>query len=120
MWTDARRLAPTHFQLSIDNCRLGPVHLHQIGIRQLAIEKSSLVPEVPDAREDHSHAVAVGGFNDFLVPDRAAGLNNRGRSGLGDLFYTVGEGPFRGNCAFITPILHESTRLIWPAPTPTV
>jgi len=91
MWTDARRLAPTHFQLSIDNCRLGPVHLHQIGIRQLAIEKSSLVPEVPDAREDHSHAVAVGGFNDFLVPDRAAGLNNRGRTGLGDLFYTVGE-----------------------------
>src|SRR5437660_8485215 len=28
--------------------------------------------------------------------------------------------PLSGSCAFIAPILHESTRLICPAPTPTV
>src|SRR5208337_3555486 len=48
--------------------------------------------EVADAGEDHGHAQPVGGSDDFLILDRAAGLDDGGGSGLGYGFKAVGEG----------------------------
>ena len=84
---------------------------------------------MPDAGEDHGQTQAVGGFDDLLVADRAAGLNDGGGAGSGDLFDSVGKGEkgvgggdcaSSGSTASCAPMLQESTRLIWPAPTPTV
>ena len=91
--------------------------------------RAGLVPEVPDPGEDHGQSQAVCGFDDFLVANGTSGLDDGGGSYFGDLFDAVGEGEerigcgdraFSGRTAFMAPILQESTRLICPAPTPTV
>ena len=88
-----------------------------------------LVAEVAYAGKDHRQAQPVGGFDDFRIALRAAGLDDGGGAGFGDFFDAIGKGkkaseaatvPFSGSWAFIAPILAESTRLICPAPTPTV
>ena len=40
------------------------------------------MPEQTDAGEEHSHAVLVSGLDDLGVPDRAAGVNDRGDANL--------------------------------------
>ncbi len=49
------------------------------------------MPEVPHAGQYHGQPKPVGGVDDFLVADGAAGLNNRRRSGFGNDFYAVGK-----------------------------
>ncbi len=84
---------------------------------------------MPDPGEYHGDAEAVGCFDDLGVADGAAGLNDGGRSGLGDGLKAVGErkervggcnGSGQGRTAFMAPKRAASTRLIWPAPMPTV
>src|SRR5579885_2032139 len=81
------------------------------------------------AGEDHSEAEPVGGGDYVGIAHRAAGLNEGGGAGLGGLLDAVRKRKERvggdhtaasEDCAFITAILTESTRLIWPAPTPMV
>jgi len=52
---------------------------------------SRLVPEMPYPGKDHRHSVTVGGFDDFLVADGAARLNDGRRARLRDFFHAVGE-----------------------------
>ena len=40
------------------------------------------MPEQTNAGEEHCHAVLVSGLDDFGVPDRAAGVNDRGDANL--------------------------------------
>ena len=49
------------------------------------------MPEMADAGEDHGYAKAVGGGDDVLIFDGAAGLDDGGGSGLGYGFKAVGE-----------------------------
>ena len=72
---------------------------------------------------------SVGGGDDVLVLYGSAGLNDGGCAGGGDGFETVGEWeegveaatvPWSGRTAFCAPNFAASTRLIWPAPMPTV
>ncbi len=52
---------------------------------------SSLVPEVPHAGEQHREAGLVGGGDHFVVADRSAGLDHRGRAGFDRGEQPVGE-----------------------------
>jgi len=71
-----------------------------------------------------ARAEAIGGGDYVCVTHGAAGLNDGGGAGLGGFFHAIGETgrtrrrrrryPCNGDCAFITAILTESTRLIWP------
>ena len=87
------------------------------------------MPKVPHAGEYHGQAQAVGSVDDLLIAAGAAGLDDGGGAVAGDFFDTVGKGekaseattvPLSGSRAFEAPIRAASTRLIWPAPTPTV
>jgi hypothetical protein len=87
------------------------------------------VTEVADAGEQHGQAEAICSRDDFGIALRAAGLDDRRRSGFGDFFDAVGkrekgvgggDSAFQRSWAFMAPILAESTRDICPAPTPTV
>jgi hypothetical protein len=90
------------------------------------------MPEVAGAGKDHGHAVFVGGSDDFLVAHRAARLDDGLGAGGGQHVDAVAEREegIRGDdrtgqvrpacCALMLAILVESTRLIWPAPTPSV
>ena len=51
-----------------------------------------LMPEVAHPGEDHGEAGGVGGGDDFVVAQRAAGLDHGARAGLRDHLQTVGEG----------------------------
>ena len=94
-----------------------------------AREIVSLVPEVAHAGEHHCQAQAVRRRDYVIVAYRAAGLNQCRDAVLDGLLHAVGEGekciggdtvPASGSTAFIAPTFTESTRLIWPAPTPMV
>jgi len=84
--------------------------------------------EMAHPREHHGHAQPVGGRDYFRIVNRPAGLDER-RGAVRDRFFdSIGKGkkasdattvPASGSTAFMAPILTESTRLIWPAPTPT-
>ena len=98
------------------------------------------VPEVADAGEHHRDAGGVGGCDDLGVAARAAGLDRRGGAGPDRRFEPVGErvervrgddraalspAPARPalaavSAAFWAAMRTLSTRLIWPAPMPTV
>ena len=98
------------------------------------------VPEVAHAGEDHGQARLVGGGDHLVVAHRAAGLDHRGGAGLGRGQQAVGEGEegvggddrsparaarsrpaaFAASSAFQAAMRAESTRLICPAPMPTV
>ena len=85
--------------------------------------------EVAAAGEDHGHAVLVAGGDGLVVAPRAAGLDDRGDARGGGDVGAVAEreegvggehralGLARRPCS--TAIRTESSRLIWPAPTPT-
>ena len=47
--------------------------------------------EVPDSGEDHGEAEAVGGGDDVVILDGAAGLDDGGSAGSGNGFESVGE-----------------------------
>jgi hypothetical protein len=97
-----------------------------------AFKSTRSMPEMPVAGEDHGHAGGVGGGDDFLVADGAAGLDAGGGSGVDGGLQAVGKGnmaseatmlPLRSSpasLAFQTAMREESTRLIWPAPMPSV
>ena len=97
------------------------------------------MPEVPHAGEHHGDAVLVGGGDHLVVAHRAARLDHRRGAGLGRREQAVGEGEegVRGDdralgqrlgqagrlgrvLALRAAMREESTRLIWPAPMPTV
>ena len=91
--------------------------------------RAASVPEVPHAGEHHRHAQAVRRRDHLLIAHRAAGLDERCRAVLRRFLHAVREREERvrrdhrsasGSTAFIAPSFTESTRLIWPAPTPTV
>jgi hypothetical protein len=61
------------------------------------------VAEVPDPGKNHGHSVAVGSFDNFLVPHGTPRLNDGGRACLGNLLHPVGEGEEgigSGDCSF--------------------
>ena len=98
------------------------------------------MPEVAHAGEDHGEALVVGSGDHFLVAHRSARLDDGGGAGLGGRQQPIGERKegVRGNdgaarqrlarsptrcaasAAFSAAMRAESTRLIWPAPMPTV
>src|SRR5437763_1972070 len=51
-----------------------------------------LVSEVPHSGEDHGQSEAVGSLDDFLIADRAAGLNNRRGTGFGNFLDSIRKG----------------------------
>ena len=53
--------------------------------------RADLVPEVAHPGEQHRQAGLVGGGDHFVVADRAAGLDHRGRAGLDRREQAVGE-----------------------------
>ena len=86
--------------------------------------------EVPAAREHHRRAGRVDRFDHLRVAHRAAGLDDRGDPGLdrqlADRRRTGRTRPRPSPrhraalCAFSSASRTASTRLIWPAPMPTV
>ena len=91
------------------------------------------------AGEHHGDAVLVGGGDDLVVAHRAARLDDGGGAGLDGREQAVGEGEegvrgddralgqrlgqaggLGGVDALRAAMREESTRLIWPAPMPTV
>ena len=85
--------------------------------------------KMPHPSKDHRQPQPVRGFDDFGIVYGASGLNGWLWLHSGNFLYAIGKGkegsdaatvPLSGSTAFIAPILQESTRLIWPAPTPTV
>ena len=97
------------------------------------------MPEVADAGEDHGEAGFVGGRDDLVVAHRAAGLDDGGGAGFGGGQQAVGEGEegvggddralgqrlgrpaaLAASGALQAAMRALSTRLIWPAPMPTV
>ena len=50
------------------------------------------VAEVANAGQDHGQSQAVGGGDDFIVPDGASGLDYSGSASFGDLFHAVRKG----------------------------
>ena len=88
------------------------------------------MPEVPHPREQHRHPLLVGGGDHLVVALAAAGLDHGGDPRPGQDVQAVAEGeegvrggdacPATGSCAFSIARRQESTRLIWPAPMPTV
>jgi hypothetical protein len=88
--------------------------------------------EVPHAGEHHRHAVLVGGGDDLLVAHRAAGLDDRRDAVVAALSMPSRNGKkaseaitaprtSRPACsALMAAMRAELTRLICPAPTPTV
>ena len=86
--------------------------------------------KVPHAGHEHCHAVLVGRLDDLGVPLAATGLDdgfdagvrpeNRDHLERGRRRPTPRTLPAIGSSALPTAIRHESTRLIWPAPMPTV
>ena len=66
---------------------LGPAQ-----IERLSAASAVSVAEVAHAGEDHRQPGFVGGGDHFLVADRAAGLDHRGRARLGGGEQAVGEG----------------------------
>ena len=105
-----------------------------------AVRQPCSMPEVAHAGEDHGKALVVGGGDHFLVAHRAARLDDGGGAGFGGRKQPVGEREegVRGDdraarqrlarsplavaasAAFSAAMRAESTRLIWPAPMPTV
>ena len=49
------------------------------------------MPEVARAGEEHRHAACVGSGDHLGIARAAAGLDHRGRAGVGGLFQPVGE-----------------------------
>ena len=105
--------------------------LHRARSRQARTTAS--VPEVADAGEHHRDAALVGGGDHFVVAHRAARLDHarrrrrrrrrRGRRGTGRTRRDATTEPGSDRPAFsalIAAMRAESTRLIWPAPTPSV
>ena len=102
--------------------------------------RDPLMPEVAHAGEDHGEAALVGGGDHLVVAHRAARLDDRRGAGLGRREQPVGEGeervrgddraarqrlgepspPLRPRPLSSAAMRAESTRLIWPAPMPTV
>ena len=87
------------------------------------------VQEVPPVREDHRDAVLVRGLYDLIVAYGAAWLYDglmpasasaSTPSAKGKKASLAATAPCALPPAFFTAISEESTRLIWPAPTPTV
>ena len=97
------------------------------------------MPEMPHAGEHHGDAVLVGGRDHLVVAHRAAGLDHRGGAGFDrdqspsakgkkaseattePLVIGSGKLPaLAASRAFRAAMRAESTRLIWPAPMPTV
>ena len=91
------------------------------------------MPEMPTTGKHHGDAALVGGGDHFVVAHAAAGLDHRDGAGVGDDVEAVakreegvgrdnraGERQVRHCCALIAAMRAESTRLIWPAPTPSV
>ena len=85
--------------------------------------------EMTPAGEDHRESRAVGGLDDFVVAHGAAGLDDGAMPALARASTPSAKGkkaslaatdPRALSPAFFTAISEESTRLIWPAPTPTV
>ena len=90
------------------------------------------MPKVAYTGEHHGQPVLVRRGDDFGVAHAAAGLDDRARAGAHDHVEAI---PERENasdattepansslalCALMAAMRAESTRLIWPAPTPTV
>ena len=95
---------------------------------------------MPDAGEHHGKAAFVGGGDHVRVAHGAARLDDRGGAGIGRGEQTISEreervggddrpasrlaascfAAFAASCAFQTASRTLSTRLICPAPTPTV
>ena len=85
------------------------------------------MPEMAHARKDHGEIEPVRRCDHFGVFDRSAGLYESRRAKLRGFFNTIGEREESvgrdhrtrrvAGCAFMAPILTESTRLICPAPT---
>ena len=97
------------------------------------------MPKMPRAGKDHGDAVLVGGLDHLFVAHRPAGLDHRGRAGLdgdeeavgereegvGGDHRSLGRGSSRpaacaASAALRAAMRAESTRLICPAPMPTV
>ena len=97
------------------------------------------MPEMADAGEHHRQSALVGSFDDVVIAHRSARLNDRSdasfrrgnetigkrKEGIGRNDRTDGQRlfepcAFAASAAFHAAIRAESTRLIWPAPTPTV
>ena len=96
------------------------------------MESTVSVTEVAEAGEDHGDALFVGGRDDFRVAHRAAGLDHRGGAGFASTSRPSRNGKKASDAttepgiarpafsALIAAMRAESTRLIWPAPTPMV
>ncbi len=92
------------------------------------------MPEVANAGKDHREALLIGGGDHLRVAERPARLDHGGRAGFRRGEEPVGEGKERVGCddrafgqrlggasaALIAAMRAESTRLICPAPMPTV
>ena len=91
------------------------------------------MPEMPYASEHHGDAMLVCGGDDFVIADAAARLDDGARAGVDDDVEPVakreegvggddriGRGSSPAFCALMAAMRAESTRLICPAPTPTV
>lgn len=85
--------------------------------------------KVTNTGKNHGDSVFVCGVDHFLIADGASGLDDRGDSRLSRRINGVAEGekasdamthPLTSLFAFSTASRAESTRLIWPAPMPTV
>ena len=80
-------------------------------------------------RDNHRQSLFICGFDNFSIANRAARLNDRGDPRLRRGIESIPEREERirrhdatldRHWAFITASLTESTRLIWPAPIPTI
>ena len=89
------------------------------------------MPEVPHASKHHGQSQPIRGLNHFLIPYRPSGLHHADAPASRRFFHAIREGEecVRGNHGSFQRVLQlarlggaqttESTRLIWPAPTPT-
>ena len=85
--------------------------------------------EVAHTRQNHRQPMFIRRFDDLCVANGPARLDDGSDSGLRSRIKTVPEreegvrghhAPFTGSCAFMAASFTLSTRLICPAPMPTV